>query len=179
MCAIRLFVPPFIKANKTEKPALVTFERETSGNAVTSGFPSQRDNNTERVSMACISCHDAGRVGRPPLTLVPNANTGRFVSLLISYRESTYEPVVYIETHHAIHMLARIAGRPHERCAGSGSTNHPSADRMSGQFLFYHENEAIHNDKSRDDHDDEPPCSNALAGNAIVVMKASIDTVSE
>ena len=50
---------------------------------------------------------------------------------------------------------------------------------MSGQFLFYHENEAIHNDKSHDDHDDEPPCWNALAGNAIVMMKASIDTVSE
>ena len=43
----------------------------------------------------------------------------------------------------------------HECCAGSGSTNHDSADRMSGQFLFYHENEAKHNDKSRDDHDDE------------------------
>ena len=48
---------------------------------------------------------------------------------------------------------------------------------MSGQFLFYHENEAIHNDKSRDDHDDESPCWNALAGNAIVMMKASIDSV--
>ena len=57
--------------------------------------------------------------------------------------------------------------------------NHSSADRMSGQFLFYHENEAIHNDKSRGDHDDEPPCWNALAGNAIVMMKVSIDTVSE
>ena len=43
----------------------------------------------------------------------------------------------------------------HECCAGSGSTNHDSADRMSGQFLFYHENEAKHNDKSRDGHDDE------------------------
>ena len=42
-----------------------------------------------------------------------------------------------------------------ECCAGSGSTNHDSADRMSGQFLFYHEKEAKHNDKSRDDHDDE------------------------
>ena len=71
------------------------------------------------------------------------------------------------------------AGRPHECCAGSGSINHDSADRMSGQFQFYHENEAIHNDKSRDEHDDEPPCWNALAGNAIVMMKASIDTVSE
>ena len=71
------------------------------------------------------------------------------------------------------------AGRPHECCAGSGSTNHDSADRMNGQFLFYHENETIHNDKSRDDHNDEPPCWNALAGNAIVMMKASIDTVSE
>ena len=50
---------------------------------------------------------------------------------------------------------------------------------MSGQFLFYHENEAIHNDKSRDNHDDEPPCWNAMASNAIVMMKASIDTVSE
>ena len=70
-------------------------------------------------------------------------------------------------------------GRPHSCCAGSGSTNHSSADRLSGQFLFYHEHEAIHNDKSRDDHDDEPPCWNALAGNAIVMMKASIDTVSE
>ena len=38
---------------------------------------------------------------------------------------------------------------------------------------------SIHNDKSHDDHDDEPPCWNALAGNAIVMMKASIDTVSE
>ena len=74
---------------------------------------------------------------------------------------------------------AAACGRPHECCAGSGSTNHSSADRMSGQFLFYHENEAIHNDKSRDDRDDEPPCWNALAGNAIVMMKASIDTVSE
>ena len=42
-----------------------------------------------------------------------------------------------------------------------------------------HESTAIHNDKSRDDHDDEPPCWNALIGNAIVMMKASIDTVSE
>ena len=50
---------------------------------------------------------------------------------------------------------------------------------MSGQFLFYHENEAMHKDKSPDDHDDEPPCWNALTGNAIVMMKASIDTVSE
>ena len=48
------------------------------------------------------------------------------------------------------------ARRPaHSCCAGSGSTNHSSADRMSGQFLFYHENEIKHNDKSRDDHDDE------------------------
>ena len=52
------------------------------------------------------------------------------------------------------------AGRPHECCAGSGSTNRDSADRTSGQF---HENEAIQNDKSRDDDDDEPPCWNALA----------------
>ena len=50
---------------------------------------------------------------------------------------------------------------------------------MSGQFLFYHENEAIHKDKSRDDHDDEPPFWKELAGNAIVMMTASIDTVSE
>ena len=50
---------------------------------------------------------------------------------------------------------------------------------MSGQLLFYHENEAIQNDKSRGDHDDELPCWNALASNAIVMMKASIDTVSE
>ena len=70
-------------------------------------------------------------------------------------------------------------GRPHECCAGSGSTNHDSADRMSGQFLFYHENEATQNDKSRDDHDLEPPCWNALAGKAIVMMEASIDTVPE
>ena len=39
--------------------------------------------------------------------------------------------------------------------------------------------EAKHNDKSYDDHGDEPPCRNALADNAIVMMKASIDTVSE
>ena len=50
---------------------------------------------------------------------------------------------------------------------------------MSGQFLFYHENEAMYNDKSRDDHDDEPQCWNALADNVIVMMKASIDTASE
>ena len=74
---------------------------------------------------------------------------------------------------------AAACGRLHECCAGSGSTNHDNADRMSGQFLFYHENEAIHNDKSRDDHDIEPPGWNALGGNAIVMMKASIDTVSE
>ena len=60
-------------------------------------------------------------------------------------------------------------GRPHECCAGNGSTNHNSADRMSGQFLVYHENEAIHNDKSRDEYDDEPSCWNFLAGNAIVM----------
>ena len=54
-----------------------------------------------------------------------------------------------------------------------------AADRMSVQFLFYHENEAIHSDESRDDHDDKLPCSNALAGNVIVMMKPSIDTVSE
>ena len=50
---------------------------------------------------------------------------------------------------------------------------------MSDQFLFYHKNEAIHNDKSRNDHDDEQPCWNTLAGNANVMMEASIDTVSE
>ena len=50
---------------------------------------------------------------------------------------------------------------------------------MSGQFLFYHENETKHNDKSRDDHDDERHAESALADNAIVMMKASIDTVSE
>ena len=62
---------------------------------------------------------------------------------------------------------------------GSGSTNHDSTVRKSGQFLFYHENKAKHNDKSRDDHDDEPPSWKALADNAIVMMKASIDTASE
>ena len=70
------------------------------------------------------------------------------------------------------------AGRPHECNVGSSSTNHDSADHMSGQFLFYHENEAKHNDKSRDDHDDEPPCRNALSGNAIVMTKAAIDRYS-
>ena len=55
----------------------------------------------------------------------------------------------------------------------------PAVARMSGQFIFYRENEAIHKNKSRDDHDDESPCWNTLAGNAIVMMKASIDTVSE
>ena len=35
------------------------------------------------------------------------------------------------------------------------------------------------NDKSCDDHDHEQPCWNTLAGNAIVMMKASIDTVPE
>ena len=70
-------------------------------------------------------------------------------------------------------------GRLHECCAGSGSTNHDSADHMSGQFLFYHENEAMHNDKSHDAHDDESSCWNALADNVIVMMKASIDTASE
>ena len=50
----------------------------------------------------------------------------------------------------------RLSRRPaHECYAGSGSTNHSSADRMNGQFLFYHENKAKHNDKSRDGHDDE------------------------
>ena len=37
----------------------------------------------------------------------------------------------------------------------------------------------MHTDKYHNDHDDEPPCWNALAGNAIVMIKASIDTVSE
>ena len=46
-------------------------------------------------------------------------------------------------------------------------------------FYFTTKTKQIHNDKSRDDQDDEPPCWNALAGNAIVMMKASIDTVSE
>ena len=56
--AIQKFVPSFIEANKIEQPALVAF---WEGNpAVTSGFPTQRDNSTERVSMACGSCHDAG-----------------------------------------------------------------------------------------------------------------------
>ena len=70
------------------------------------------------------------------------------------------------------------AGRLHECCAGSGSTNHDSADRMSGQFLFYHENEAMHNDKSCDDHDDEPPCWNALADNVTIVSGSHIDDVT-
>ena len=39
--------------------------------------------------------------------------------------------------------------------------------------------QAIHKDKPCDDHDDEPPCWTALAGNAIVIMKAPMDTVSE
>ena len=46
-------------------------------------------------------------------------------------------------------------------------------------FYSTMKNEAIHNDKSRDDHDDEPPCWNALADNVIVMMKASIDTALE
>ena len=50
---------------------------------------------------------------------------------------------------------------------------------MSGQFLFYHNNKATHKDKSSDDLEDEPPCWNALASNAIVMMKASIETVPE
>ena len=64
---------------------------------------------------------------------------------------------------------AAACGRLHECRAGSGSTNHDSADRMSDQFLFYHENEAIHTDKSRDDHDDKPPCWNARLTKAYVV----------
>ena len=74
---------------------------------------------------------------------------------------------------------AAFDGRPLLCCAGSGSTNHSSADSMSGEFLFYHRNIALHNDKSHDDHDDETPCWTALAGNAIVMMKASIETVFE
>ena len=54
-----------------------------------------------------------------------------------------------------------------------------AAQTTTAQTLFYHENEAIFNHKSRDDLNDEPPCWKALAGNAIVMMKASIDTVSE
>ena len=49
------------------------------------------------------------------------------------------------------------AVRPHECCAGV-ATNHNCAGHMSGQFLFYHENEAIHCDKC---NDDEPPCWHA------------------
>ena len=39
----------------------------------------------------------------------------------------------------------------------SGSTNHPSADRMRGQFLFYHENDAIYCNKCSND---DQPCWN-------------------
>ena len=59
----------------------------------------------------------------------------------------------------------------------NGSTNHYSADCMSGQFIFYHENEAMHCDKCSKD---EPTIAvkmkrhaeTSLAGNGIV-MKAS------
>ena len=44
---------------------------------------------------------------------------------------------------HSRHSTSGAGRRPHECCAGSSSTNHSSADRMSGQLLFYHENEAI------------------------------------
>ena len=44
---------------------------------------------------------------------------------------------------------------------------------------FYFTTKTKHNDKSSDDHDDEPLCWNALAGNAIVMMKASKDTLPE
>ena len=54
----------------------------------------------------------------------------------------------------------------------SGSTNHNSADRMSGQFIFYHENQAI-NAATRNSYAQTP-----LAGNAIE-MEASIETVPE
>ena len=67
----------------------------------------------------------------------------RWSGLCCHSRHSTSGPAV-----------ARPCRPAHECCAGSGSTNHDSADRMSGQFLFYHENEAKH-DKSHDGHDDE------------------------
>ena len=59
------------------------------------------------------------------------------------------------------------------------STDRDSQERMSGQILAslaFHENEAIHADKSSDD---EPPCRNVLANNNIVITKASRETVSE
>ena len=49
--------------------------------------------------------------------------------------------------------LAAAPAGPTSLCP-CGSTNHDSADRMSGQFLFYHENEAIHCQKCSDD---DPP----------------------
>ena len=70
--------------------------------------------------------------------------------------DTVYAGVVCVATPGTARVGTAVA-RP-LGAAPAGSTNHDSADRMSGQFLFYHENEAKHNDKSRDDHDYEPPC---------------------
>ena len=69
---------------------------------------------------------------------------------------------------------------PTSAVPGVAAQSTPAQTVWVVNFYSTTKKEAIHNDKSCDDHDyDEPPCWNALAGNAIVMMKASIDTVSE
>ena len=65
-------------------------------------------------------------------------------------------------------------------CAVPGVSAQTTPAQTAWVVNFYSTTkQAVHNDKYRDDHDDEPPCWNALADNAIVMMKASIDTMSE
>ena len=79
---------------------------------------------------------------------------------------------------HSTGGAGRRAAGPTSAVPGVAAQTTPT-QTVSWSISILPRKRSIHNDKSHDDHDDEPPCWNVLAGNAIVMMKASIDTVSE
>ena len=110
--------------------------------------------------VGCTFYHDVGEISDLSQSEAPNLVMWRVKVIGIDH-DTVCAGVVCAATPGTARVGRPSCGRlrprrpAHECCAGSGSTNHDSADRMSGQFLFYHEKEAKHNDKSRDNHDDE------------------------
>ena len=76
-------------------------------------------------------------------------------------------------------MISLLLPRgPGTRVFWCPTTNHDNQQRMRDQFLFYHDYEAIYMyfDKPRDG---ELPCWIVPVSNAIVIMKASLETAFE
>ena len=75
-----------------------------------------------------------------------------------------------------VQQLTAVLTRPTSAMVYISTKNHDSQQQMRGYFLFYHQNDAINAEKSRND---ETPSGNILAGNEIVLMKTAIETATQ